>query len=463
MSGADRRRAAWLLLLATAHVATLTISPLPWQDEAQIVDLGRAFLDPSTGWSINWLPADRPVAWLQYLGAVLQETAYQLFAPSIAGPRLASLAGAVAASWLALVWLRHRGVEGRIAVAMASLLLLDPLFTQSYRGARVDSWVIACALAACVLLRRSAASPRAGLQVAGAAALMVVAFFIWPSAAYLIPLVAAEFLSVARRPAELPSRILAAGLGVCAGVAVCILPLAGRLPDVIADLSYSADQYYGNYPLLLRMLGGLRATPDAFVLSPVLPLLAIVGAKYSPVMSAAAVVTLATMVPGNIYVFRVIYLLPALIAVAADAAAATKYRRTATALVVVALGWAAGISLVVRPAQAWLFRDARSPALHDRAASELPIPPGARVYLGPWDFYYAGRQRQWQMVHQFGNVSDEAMRRLLDRVDVALLHDSDPLQATLLRSGWRLVRRFELPPARYGFPARPYALLQPDR
>lgn len=137
-------------LVMTAHLMTVTLSPVAWQDEVQILDWGRGFMpEADQGAAMSWLYEGRTYRMICYLGCVIQETAYQLAGGEMFGPRASSILGAVLASAALLGWLMARGTVPWIALACSLLLLCDPSFTLGYRGARVDSWAIAFMLLAC--------------------------------------------------------------------------------------------------------------------------------------------------------------------------------------------------------------------------------------------------------------------------------------------------------------------------
>src|SRR5262245_49920557 len=100
----------WAIVLGVIgfiHVLTLDLSPPLWMDEAQIIEHGRLLpFDSDSAWSMNWWSAaNRPILLWSYLGPALQETAFRMTRPLSTAPRLASLAGAMAAATVLLGWL----------------------------------------------------------------------------------------------------------------------------------------------------------------------------------------------------------------------------------------------------------------------------------------------------------------------------------------------------------------------
>ena len=286
----SRRRLwrAWVVVVLgvlLVHSLTLTISPTIWRDEVQIVESGRLLVSaPKADWSVTWWPsADRPVLFFSYLGPVLQEASARLSAPSPAGPRAASVLGGALAASMAIAWLLARKIRPSVAFALGFALLLDPLFTESYRGARVDCWVVALCLAAAWALRRAQGRVQRGLPVgwllASAGGLSAAAFLTWPTAILLYPLVLSELVGLWRERATTAATskdVLAFGFGGVLGILALALPLWPVLGAVLQDMR----------PVLV----GNQAVPKAgleldslvrpFRISPLLPAAALVGAVF---------------------------------------------------------------------------------------------------------------------------------------------------------------------------------------
>ena len=92
----------------TVHLITIRISPVIWQDEVQIVDYGRVFLEPGTPWSVSFTPEGGPLGRVSYIGSLGQELAYRATGRSMAGPRVLSFLGALLAAYAAFRWLSLR-------------------------------------------------------------------------------------------------------------------------------------------------------------------------------------------------------------------------------------------------------------------------------------------------------------------------------------------------------------------
>ena len=445
-----------LSVIVLTHLLTLRISPTVWQDEVQIVDLGRGTLWPSEkAWSLSWTPAQRPVTFVNYLGVTIQELAYRLAAPSSVGPRVSTLAGAVLSAVLAYAWLRRRRTPRPLAWSLGVLLLLDPLFVASYRGARVDSWVLACMFAACLLVRRGAEPDRSiARHMSGAAVLAVIAFFVWPSAFYLYPLLVAEFIEVAptRTAAALARWLRPAAIAGSLALLLCVAPLWSQRGAVWADLFVSKNAYLPG-TFVGRILENLLALPATFGISPIFPILAVVAAilRYRSYLVAAAVVALLSMLPTQIYGHRVLFLLPYFVGLVGDGyqemsvrwsgPAGARLRQTCLGL---AMAWAVALSLIGRSANAWSQREERDPERLITAAEVTLGHAQRRVYLGPWELYYAGRFLGWEMFREYGTFSSAEWRTLLGHVDSAILGPQVPAEFAAHLAAAGLERSAEL-------------------
>lgn len=461
-----------LASLAAVHLLTIAISPTIWQDEVQTVDFGRNVVTYDPTWSISWGAAQRPVTPLSYLGPVLQEIAYRALAPSMLGPRLSALLGALVAACLIFLWLRSRLVSAGPAFALSVVFLLDPVFVQGYRGARVDCWVIAVVIAACILVRRSPGGPRTGAHVSRRlvlpGGLLVLACFLWPSAIFLFPLVAAEAIAALAPLAPSPGTVLRWGLAATAGgllvLALCLFPVAGQLSAVMADTGVTVQANSSVGSLWTRLPAAVWQLVLSYQHSPFLPLAAAAAAwsRGNRVLTVAAVAAALAMLPTQVYVHRVAYLLPYLIGLVGESwrrAPVSRPQVWHAAAVTVALIWAASLSLVARPALALTVRHARDSARLVEAAAQMPDLRNQRVYLGPWEFYYAGRQLGWKMVRAYGGVGSEASEAMFANLDYALLNEAQSAQQRgfLAATGWQLIQQVTLPSVEAAYPLRPPA------
>ena len=367
----------------------------------------------------------------------MQEAAYRAFAPSIIGPRLLSLAGAVIAACVLFAWLAARGASALVALALAMVFFLDPMFVQGYRGARVDAWVFALMLGACLLVRTPSA-----LRHTNAGALIVTAGFVWPSAIFLAPLVAIEMRSLRALPWM--------AVGAIFGAVLCALPLLPQLQAMVSVTSGTIQSVWGGrsvQQIVSLLLSSFQQSP----LIPAAGLIAsIVGGRRALPAGAALAVALLLMLQTSIYVHRAVYLLPYFIAIIAtwvDGPGSARSPRWAAVVLAVFLAWAGTTSLVLRPVLAWSARDARDPETFRRAATALPSLQSRLVFLGPWEFYYVGRENGWRMVRADPGIGPAASRVMMERLDYALIPVDDPAAPVnlLLEMGWRVVAHVTVP------------------
>jgi hypothetical protein len=362
------------------------------------------------------------------------------------------------AAYLMFLWLRSRGVPDTPATALATLFLIDPVFVQGYRGARIDGWVMALMLAACLLVRASRGSlvsgQAASRRTVAVGLLLVVAFFVWPSTVYLLPLVAVELFN-AYRSLELATvvrRVAALTTGAVFGFAACVVLAGGQFPAMFAD-SFLSQQAYYRTPLTLAVVPiKIGELLSSFQQSPIVPLLA--GAALltgrNRLLGVATLFTVAAMIPSNIYVHRVVYLLPYLFGLLGSGwikASAVPDRRWPAVVLGLAILWAASVSLVARPALALAAQAGRDPALIEQAAATMPALGSSRIFLGAWEFYYAGRTHGWKMIRPYGVFTPDQFERMYTEVDYALVPEADSIRQRDFFSamGWHLVHQVSLP------------------
>jgi hypothetical protein len=430
----DRR--AWLVLLAAllvacvVHLLTLVTSPPIWHDEVQIVETGRLFLGHAHDtWSIDWWPArGRPILLWSYVGSVVQEVAFSLAGKSPVGPRLVSILGAVAASLALALWLDRRGSARWPTVGLSIAFFLDPIFVTFYRGARTDSLVLACCLTACFLVCSGpgeAVMPTGRFAVAGV--LSVLAFFIYPTAPLLYPLVLVELARMRSggvyRWTDLWRRVWPFALGAVAAAVVCVIPLlplgATLLGQNAAVMAHNAPPpgSLGEIPVVLR----------AMARSPWLPLAAIAALmqRENRLLAGATLVVGAYMAITPTQDLHVVYLTPyycALVGTASTAWLRTRRPRLfAVGALTVVLGWSVAASLVARPAVALATESGRDPAAL-QSIGRRDIGAGAKSVdiEGAFEFYDTGRALGWHMYASWFHVTSSDDREMLSRSRYAI-------------------------------------------
>jgi hypothetical protein len=396
-----------LITIAVA-VPTLTISPPVWTDEAHIVEYGRLFFEPHSSWSLFW-QGDHGVTPWYFIGAAAQELAERVTSPSCLGTRLFGIAGALFAFAALVAWLRRRNTFPSAALLLGLVFLFEPNFVAAYRGGRVDGWTFACAFSAGYALstwREIGGEHR--LWLAGAAA--AIGFFIWPSMAFLFPLLAVELVPLLAAPrARNVFAVTRVGIAALVTAAVLTAIVAWHVPHVpkdvarqlfVAGMSPAIEpvSFVSRVRLLLELL---------FVRAPwhiaLLAYAARLSRSRAPIflMSLPATIMLSTLLYPN----RTMYLVPYLVLFYADAfcevprseAAAPRRGSGGFAILLAAAACAAGVSLGLRSVNAWMHRDIRDESRVFATARAIPY-SGEMICIQAMEFYFVGRSLGWRMV-----------------------------------------------------------------
>ena len=419
----------WFTVLAVVFaIQLLTIDVLPHlqQDEAQITDYGRLALDPQSDWSITWWMAEgKPLLLWSYLGPLIAEISFQFAGASGLGPRIASLLGGMVAATMVLGWLISRRVPVYAAFGLSVVFLLDPLFVLSQRMARLDSWVIALCLAACWILhteikKESRSFPRWRIMAAGG--LAATAAFIWPSAIFMYPLLVFELLQYPRNDKTVIDKwksIFLQGINFILGgviiVFLLLLPVWDHMVIIFSDMATMVTQNVDASKSFPDKLFGLfnphnwLKTIKVFIktFSPFLPLLAIAGAllKFEKGLIIATIGTVILIFATLVYEWRVLYLIPYLIALSSGVFIGSGenfknaiFKKFAFTALVILIIWSVGISLLVRTTlgletKTALDRD----RIHQVASSSIGS-GDHKVFLGfTYEFYFVGRSLGWKL------------------------------------------------------------------
>lgn len=444
---------AWLVMaLATlcAHLPSVRLSPTVWQDEVQIVDYGRV-LTPGAdlSYAATWSADDRPAVPLFHLGNLLQNTSYRLAGGDLAGVRIASIIGAMAASLALLGWLLARGTLPWIALGCSTLLLWDPVFAQGYRGGRVDGWAVACVLGACWLAQTAAwrnddagrgwrcvCLPAAWMFPAGV--LVGVAGHVWVSAILVVPLLIFTMAPLkgclaAEWPAWL-ARVAWVGGVALACFLLLLVPYAGWVGWMVHDLVTLTQSHVSS--------GGLKVARllETFRISPWLPL-AGVAALFLPRNRGLALVFIATVLgvfATGVYIHRAVYLLPCLLAAVAvasealwSAAGGNRWLKPALAAAFGgALLWSGGVSLGARTFVALRDGEGRNPdhlvTLLRAHLPEAGMDSALRVFLGSWELYYAVRELGCSFHRRTSTWSDPQFRQFIATMDLLAYKAGEP-------------------------------------
>lgn len=404
---------------------TIDILPSILQDEAQITDYGRLAFDPKSDWSATWLLGEnKPLLMWSYLGPYIAEVAYQIFGNHGIGPRIAALIGGLLAGTMAMGWLLARKVPTYVAFILSLAFLLDPLFVLSQRMARVDSWVIACCLAACWILNSSVSSKEAKKRwsFAGIGALSAMALLVWPSAIFLFPLILFELiqhLHSIKFQTNPRKNITQLCLYLITGAVVTsfllIIPVWHNTYLIFGDVKEMAslnikstiplqDRLFSliNFDLWLKLIKAFTKT-----FSPLFPILALASLLYSQSKGLifAAIFTLALIFATLVYEFRALYLLPYMLAMVGNVYLRLKLKPVSPVInkfSKVALGvlvlWSISISLVTRT---YLGIKSKNEQQREKLyhAAFTSIGPGKhKVFLDyTYELYYTGRSLGWQL------------------------------------------------------------------
>jgi hypothetical protein len=142
-------------------------------------------------------------------------------------------------------------------------------------------------------------------------------------------------------------------------------------------------------------------------------------------LAGAVALTALAMLPTQVYPARVIYLLPAMIALIGQglrdlrALGRRRWLNGGVAFLGLAVAWSVALSLVARPALALAQRADRDPdRLLEASTHALGAGP-LRVYP-EWEFYYAGRALGWSMFRPYGAMTEPQWQQFLGSMDAVI-------------------------------------------
>jgi 4-amino-4-deoxy-L-arabinose transferase-like glycosyltransferase len=418
---------------------TLTISPPLWVDEAQIVEYGRVFAEPNTDWSLFW-DGNRPIVPWYYVGPIVQNFARALTAPSCAGPRLVAIAGGIVASGSLAAWLFRRGTRPAGALLLSLLFLFDPNFVGAYRGGRLDGWTLACAFAGCYLL--TSWQTRSGAwRLLAAGFFVVLGFFIWPSIAFLLPLLGLELIWVISGQSGQWKKVVVFAAGALATLVGLTLAAVAQSPGIIGDVprQLAASQMSAVALQATDLLDKARTLfVTLFIRSPWNgPLLVACwrsgGSRLVlATMALPAILMFRTLLYGNRIIYLLVYLLVFFAGAFAHASGAavtrTMMRELRWGFLVGGVICAGVISIGLRTANAWLQRDERNEELILFAAEKVGA-RGATVCLDAFEFYFAGRYLGWRLF--------SVVPRALSHCEIAIASSDSKARRVLETAGFR--------------------------
>ena len=441
----------WVLVLIIVfliHLSTMGIAPFLHKDEFLIVDLGRIILHPDTDWSIAWMGnLDQPSFFLCYLGPVLQELSFQIAGEY--GPRLSASIGALAAATIVVKWLLCKGTTQTTSFILGLVFLLDPIFVQAYGLARVDSWMMAFCIASCWALSEITSKlpdihfVKWKLMLAGA--LFTIGFFIWPTAVFFLPLILLELTCLVKKyPTAnrswkriVPCFLLFAVGSIFTGILLLVpilsiffsplYNLEGMETNVGVGLTKSGTQLlsYG----VSQLVEIFRFLKYSAVLLVIAAIYAIRQRQIGLMIVLLMVVILMTFT--KVYIHRVQYLLPYLIASVAGIYSLKKIPHRLTSLhihnviLTVLLVWSVGLSLGARFILANDNAEERKRELLYRAAQNM-IGVGNHGVFSSWEFYYPGRSLGWKMYVTYDTIlSVEGLTPILHHIDYVIVNSNE--------------------------------------
>lgn len=393
-----------MLAVILLHSLTATFSPMPWMDEVQIVEMGRnGVLDRTPQWSMI-VPNEGGVNWtLYYVGGLLEELGYRLFG-GIAGPRFVALLGLGCSNLLLMLYLKRRRCCDLVVYGVPLVLLVDPVLTQSVRGARVDVLATCCVmfslLSIASLWENENKKGVLNFFLAGAAS--VAQLLIWPSSVLQLPVVLAETWFLAEKRGWRWRSIL--GWAVCglAGAAfafvLLLAPLGAHLTDAYQMLLHTSknDLHHSLGYNVSALLQCAAKTPMLCLAGGLLLLAMRRNIRWAIFWAVALVFVLAT----RLYVYRFVHLLPFFVlglAFGLNELVAQGPRMRKACLLILGLAVAYGFtySVALRNATEFAMRGARSQnALVETLTKEVG-PKGTKVYVDTFQPYYAGREIGW--------------------------------------------------------------------
>ncbi len=322
-------------LFAALCLWTLDLYPTVWFDEVEIVSAARsAFPGPPSMSTLEISDGSRPTTFT-WAHALVMQPFFQAFGLSPTAARLSGLLGGLLAVVLLRLFLRQMGVRPAIATIVALLMLTDALFAASLRSGRADTLAFCWALVALLLIARANYERRPPALMACAGACSAASLLTWPSAAFLLPLIAVPLMLTpgARSPRGLLRNLLI--LSLSGGLVLAVAALAAFWPQTLemflATQRSWAVAYEGlglDHPTFIGELMRIYQPQPWMLMLFAYALLLAVRFPSWPSLGAAwalgvALLAIAISLP---YVWRYLYALPAiLLALALGSEALLRY------------------------------------------------------------------------------------------------------------------------------------------
>ena len=411
-----------LILGLICHAVTLPYSPVHWQDECQITELGRLLLSPGTDWSMCILPTSITELGgngIWNIGKTLQELSYRLGgAPA---PRWMELFCLVTVAILVRFYVAKKTSSAWLGTVFGLLAFSVPGLVQSARGARVDAMAMMFLFAALSVMQIEdcpCGKNRRPLVMALTGACAALCVWTWATAVMMMPIVLWEFVETLRRwRVNMRELFTLLGCVVVGGLlisAIDFIPCYESIRGTLARIGNSSKAVgYGQESSFGRTVAQLFAFPGLYVIG-----FCCLFVRRRFWLLAVAAAAFLYVTKGSIYVFRTLYLMPyALIgfALLSGMIRCTWVKRSLVVIAVLMLAVTYARSVVVRNAVEFLAREYRDGRTL-KAVLAKEIGRGALVYNCAFQTYYVGRELDWKQYQMFYDAL---------RPDVAKIKDLD--------------------------------------
>jgi len=281
-----------------------------------------------------------------------------------------------------------------------------------------------------------------------------MAFFVWPSAVLIYPLVLAELVVLLREEyairksgASLLGSVMAFVTSGLMMTCLLLIPIWHLLKAVFKDIDPILRASQPAYSLSVQIQNLL----DSFKFSQLLPVSALIGLIWGRgrLIAWMALLVFVYIFGTLLYFNRLIYLLPYAIGLIGGVyqipftfMANAKTRRLITNVgLFLLIVWSVSSSMIIRPAIALSQREERDPSILFSLGRDSIGEGPYRVYLGAWEFYFTGRWLGWQMLNEYVDRDQRDLSRLLSKADHAIFRQGvidDDLASQLSRAGLEL-------------------------
>lgn len=426
------------------------LTPVAWQDEVQIVDLGNVVLDREFEESavIRHTEGERHHIF-SFLGPVANNIAFHGL-PGYFGHRVIQILFGVFGALMLYVISRNR-LGGFVGAAVALLWFTEPSFVQSYRGGRVDAMAMFFVLLSGWLSQSDESwnSRKQFLSDVVAGISFGLAVFSWVSAVICLPYVAYSMfmgqksLSVVK----IIKKLASFGLGglLCVLVWYLLNPeyLEVSLKHTLLDASSVAGSSSGGAirDSLLKLWSASKMSfPLVFLL-----IWFLVSQKIAVRRKIVDVVVIILSVlivfQLRMYVHRWIYCLPVFFAILTSRLSPIKNDSLPVPMVLVVIAQVL-ISLVARDGLALAERTNRDYGKVLDAVQVLGIAEGDVVYDESWSFYFASKSCGYHVRRFWDSSVNPENIFILDGVDWFICAKTEPrLSDALIDEGFHLVSK----------------------